>query len=272
MIPTVGESSVELFKYIGQILKAYVQQKISNEMYLIRFFKKAILVKSSVDLKEGEQIFLKVESLSPNIVLKKVPVREIKETDEKASIFRSISKIEKDYPQLRSLLRLLSDPRNTKERLFWENLKDLFLLLKKSGSSKHLSFISSVNQHLEGIYIQLPFSCFIRDTEFFFSFKSSKKSGEKCIIRIRVELSRFGPVDVLIEDNPVGVNIMFGVTNREVQKLFMKQIHLLHDILKRDRCIKKEVSIDCKVLPKGYLEVPLSSIVSKEKEGMNLFV
>ena len=280
MIPAISKSSIEIkeispdkrliFKYIGQIIKAYVQKKISKELYLVRFFKSAVLVKSNIDLNEGEQIFLRVESLGPKIVLKKVSVQKAKDSDKGFSVFNEISRIEQKYPHLRVLLDLISKPENIRKRLFWENLKDLFLSLKKNGSSEYLSFIKSINQNLEGIYIQLPFFCFSKPTEIFFSFKGSKKKEEKYIIHIRVELSLIGTVDVFIEDAPAYMNIMFGVSDKEIQKFFMKQIHFLHDILERD-CSTKKISLDCRILPREYLKVPLSSIVKKGK-GVNLFV
>ncbi|RLB09306.1 MAG: hypothetical protein DRG27_04635, partial [Deltaproteobacteria bacterium] len=141
MIPTISKSNIEIkeippdkrliFKYIGQIIKAYVQKKISKELYLVRFFKSAVLVKSNIDLNEGEQIFLRVESLGPRIVLKKVSVQKAKDSDKGFSVFKEISRIEQKYPHLRVLLELISKPENIRKRLFWESLKDLFLSLKK---------------------------------------------------------------------------------------------------------------------------------------------
>ena len=88
---------------------------------------------------------------------------------------------------------------------------------------------------------------------------------------IAKKLLKDGTVDVFIEDAPAYMNIMFGVSNKEVQKFFMKQIHFLHDILEKECSTKKIFFLDCRTLPREYLKVPLSSIVKKGK-GVNLFV
>jgi len=228
MISSIYEDDIEIknafcnriFKHVGQIIKAYVQEKISKELYLIRFFKSAVLVKSRVNLKEGEQIFLKVESLRPKIVLKKV------------------------------------SPQKTKT----EHLNKSFSIFKE---------ISPITQDLiKGTYIQFPFFCSNKDAEFFF-FKDSDKKEEKYIIRIKVELSLLGTVDIFVEDTSAATNIVFGVENKQLQDFFMKKFYLLHDILKRN-FPTKNISVDCRVLPKEYLDVPLYSIV--ENKGVSIFV
>jgi len=240
-----------LFKHIGQLIKACVEEKIAKDLYLIRFSKKLLKVQSNLPLRKGEKITLRVEALSPKVILKKL---EDKPHSQKVpSLLEEVKGLIGKYPEV---LELLLGPENIKKKDFFKGLGKLLFYLKKEKQSHYIPFIRSINQKLDGIYIQLPFPHFLKDTELFFSFKNRQIDKKGHVIHIRIELSRLGPIHILLEEKGSNLNISFSVKDSETKQLLCEQFPYLHDVIK-ERCPEKDVIIDCALLPEERLNLPL---------------
>jgi len=274
MISTFGTIEVKetnqiesfIFKNIGQILKAYVQKKISKDIYLIRFSKSSLLVQSKIDLKEGKQVFLKVESLRPKIILKQLTNQELESfpikkraliqlIEQKPSLWKLTKAIYQNDPEFKSILQVIFNPKKITEKVFWENIKKLFLHLKQGDtSSEYLPFIKVINSQVEGLYLQLPCFYSIRDIEIYFELRKegSDPKNRKHIIYINLELSVLGPVNVIIEENK-NIEITFRVKEKDTKAIIKQYLDFLKKTLK-DEYPSQYIHIDCKIMPKEYWE------------------
>ncbi len=264
-----------LFKNIGQILKAHVQKKISKDIYLIKFSKGSILVQSKTDLTEGNQIYLRVESLRPKIILKQITEKELGSIHakpdlihiiEKPSLWKLIKSIYQKDPEIKSMLQPVFNPKKIREKDFWEGVKKLFLHLSHDTSSEYSSFIKAINNRISGLYLQLPCFYSIRDIEIYFELKKgSDPRDKKCIICINLELSALGIVNIIIEEEN-GIGVSFRVKEESTQALINKHLDSLKERLKQGQTAR-HIHLDCKIMPKEYWEKEFCFNIMKQQDN-----
>ena len=284
MIPTINTIEVRetnqkeslIFKYIGQILKAYVQEKISERLYSVKFSKGSILVQSNLALKEREPIFLRVESLRPKIILKQLPDKALDSTNskkallplgEKPSLWKLLKASSQSEPEIRSILKIILNPKKITEKIFWDNIRRLFYHLDQDTSFHYLNFIKAVNNHIEGLYLQLTSFYSVRDIEIYFELKKNSVSkNRRCIIHINLELSFIGPVNVIIEEEK-SIEIKFKVKGKNTQDIIKKHFSTLKNRLK-DLQPSKDIHMDCKIMPDDYWDKVFHiNIINQQNDG-----
>jgi len=245
-----------IFKNIGQTIKAFVQKRITDELYLIRFSDTSLLVQTKERLNEKEDIWLRVESLRPKVVLKKIPQGISPKQINVFSFSDAIKTIKENNKEIIFLLQDIFDLRKFGKKEFWDTIKKLLLKIRENNrSSRYISFLKEINQQINGMYIQLPSFYSLKDPEMFFCFKRSN-AGKRYILHIKVRLSFLGTISVLIRSSLQETEVIFGVSRKEIREILKKEIPALHDNLK-EKGLNKRLHIDCAILPKEYVELPL---------------
>lgn len=242
-----------ILKEIGQLIRAWVERKISKDSYLIRFGKKSLVVKSKLKLVEGEELLLRVEALRPKVILKRIP-----KSDTNSYLHTIIKDIQKSSL---SLLQLSLDPEHFNKEKFLDIFKKLLLDLKKEDLIKYLTFLKTANcRQQDIIYLFFPFFYYAKDVEFLF--REFKKRSQKYVINIKAEFSELGPVRIFIEDTPSNTSIIIGVKDISVQRFLKEQLFHLADKL-RYMCKGKNIYTDCNILPPQYLNTPLYETLNR---------
>ncbi len=276
-----------IFRNIGQLLKAYVKEKIAQDLYIISFSNASILANSKKDLKKGDYICLRVEALKPKILLRQLDIENtfietIKYNPvslKDISIWKLIKNIYLYEPNLRSIIRFILNGMRIKEKEFWNNLIKLYLYLEKDAinnkyikeeSQDYMALFKTLNKHAKGLYLQIPCFYYIKDIEVFFSFK--KGDNPKNIYKnifINLNLSRLGNINIVINDRNKDIQIMFYVKEIKTLNIIKEQIKTLKNNLKRNYLIK-QINLDCKIMPKKYWERGFfANILYKGEKGLD---
>ncbi len=258
-----------IFKSIGQIVKAFVQKSITDELYLVRFSDTSLLVQSKEKLKEKENIWLRVESLRPEVVLKKIPQGISPKQITVFSFSDAIKTLKENNKEIAFLLRDIFDLKKFGKEDFWDAIKKILLQIRENNkSSRYISFLKEINQQINGLYIQLPSFYSLKDPEMFFYFKKSN-AGRRYAFHIKVKLSFLGTVSIFIEDSLQETEIIFGVSRKEVKEILKREIPALHDNLKK-KGVNKKIHIDCDIFPEEYVELPLYRQLKEDKIDISI--
>ena len=289
----LDQKEPDIFKNIGQIIKVYIEKKISQDLYLIRFSKRSLLVQSKIRLKEGQYLTLRVESLRPKVILKPLnnkkteftskSIEFLKLASKKPSLQIIIKDIYKKIPELKAITQIIFNSKLLKYKIFWDNLKKIHLYFCKEDlfklnninftkqSFNYVSFVKTINGYLEGLYLQIPYFYSFRDIEVFFSFNKIASSNQKnYIIRINLELSKLGPVEIAISCMGEIIDIKFYV-KEESYSLINRQLNLLIETL-RNNYQSKHINIDCKIRSNEYWEKGFYFNLMNQKNGLVDFV
>lgn len=241
--------------------------------------KSSLLAQSKVNLKEGNQVFLRVESLRPKIILKPLTGKELEYLGQKRDItyllkkpsfWRLTKAIYQSEPKLRSVLRIIFNPKKIMEEIFWESIKKILLYIGQNASSKsseYFHFINAVNNHAEGLYLQLPCFYSIRDIEIYFELKKgSTPRDKKYIIHIYLELSVIGPINITVEEDKE-IEITFRVKKKDTQAMLKEHLEFFKETL-QTKFFLKHIHMDCITMPHEYWKKRFHfNIINHQKEN-----
>jgi len=162
---TAGPGSVkfsrkepELFRRIGQILRAQVTKRLSEDLFLIRFAQRLVLAKAEVSLREGQDIALKIEQLAPQTVLKLLTHEKTEEEAKLQTRIMDLARIlskrrplsslitrisvlleQVDHPEVQNLQQILAlglaDSQKIGEKRSWKALFKFYLGLPDDNRS-----------------------------------------------------------------------------------------------------------------------------------------
>ncbi|MDL1971434.1 MAG: flagellar hook-length control protein FliK [Candidatus Desulfofervidaceae bacterium] len=146
LIQISREEDREIFSRIGQVLKAQVVERLSENRFFLKFGERLILAETTMSLKEGESIQVRVEALRPRIVLKLLPSEDTVNTSARLLIKNLILKdlasfwtklLGNEYlsvgvhplvSDLHQMMNsLLADTNKLKQKRFWQYLSRMLL-------------------------------------------------------------------------------------------------------------------------------------------------